>query len=76
MQGTGESRGVAILTLQLYAKCGLVDNDMPLPLYPSENGLGTHCVEGWVGPKICLNECQEEAIICSSRGLNPKTSSA
>jgi hypothetical protein len=74
MKGTGRSRGVAILTLKLYAKWGLVDKDMPRPLYPSENGLRTHCAGGWVGRRNCLNECREEAVTCSSRGSNPETS--
>jgi len=72
MKGTEGSRDVAILTLQLYAKWGLVDNTMPRPLYPSGNGLGTHCAGGWMGRRNCLNEFQKMQLFPAVATRTPK----
>jgi len=42
--------------LNLGARLGWVVNVTPWPLYPREIP-GTHCVGGWVGPRVDLDGC-------------------
>ena len=35
---------------------GWVVNATPRPLYPLERP-GTHCIGGWVGPRVGMDEC-------------------
>jgi len=37
---------------------GWLVNTTPRPLYPRERP-GTHCIEGWVGPRVGLDGCEK-----------------
>jgi hypothetical protein len=43
----------------------------PLALPPGKN-LGTLCAGGWVGPRACLDWCEEEIIFSSTKSLTIK----
>jgi hypothetical protein len=32
----------------------------PQPLYPTERAPGTHCIGGWVGPRVGLDGVEEK----------------
>jgi hypothetical protein len=43
----------------------------PAEFYPRGKDPGTHCTEGWVGPRAGLDAEARRKILCPSRGLNP-----
>jgi hypothetical protein len=43
----------------------------PAALYPRGKDPGTHCVEGWVGPRAGLDAKDRGKILCLCQGLNP-----
>jgi hypothetical protein len=49
---------------------GCVVSIMPQPLYPWER-LGTHCTQGWVGPRASLDMCEKS---CPHRDSIPRPS--
>jgi hypothetical protein len=52
------SRGIALLIVNLGARRGWVVSTTPRSLYPRERP-GTHCTEGWVGPRAGLDVCEK-----------------
>jgi hypothetical protein len=54
----GGGRSIALLFLDLGARRGWVVSTTPLSLYPREKP-GTHCTEGWVGPRAGLDVCEK-----------------
>jgi len=63
------SKGIALLFLNLGARCGRVVNATPRPLYPLERP-GTHCTGGWVGPRAGLDESGKSR---HPPGFDPRT---
>jgi hypothetical protein len=50
-------RDIALHSLDLGARRGLVVSTKPRPLYPRERP-GTNCTGGWVGPNAGLDVCE------------------
>jgi len=44
-------------------------NATPRPLYPRERA-GTHCTEGWVGPRVGVEGCGKSPV---PPGFDPQT---
>jgi len=55
VRGGGEKGYNSTLSLTS-ARSRWVVNAVPLPLYPQERP-GTHCIDGWVGPKAGMDGC-------------------
>jgi hypothetical protein len=52
------SRSIAVLFPYLGARRGWVVNATPWPLY-SQKRPGTHCIGGWVSPRVGLDGCEK-----------------
>ena len=52
----GDISGVTLLFLYPRLQMRWVENATPRPLYPRERP-GTHCIGGWVGPRVDLDGC-------------------
>ena len=50
------SRGIALLFPLVRSYMGWVVNATPRPLYPRDSP-GTHCIGGWVSPRVVLDGC-------------------
>jgi hypothetical protein len=50
--------GITLLFLDLGTRRGWVVSTTLLPLYPQETQ-GTHCIGGWLGPRIGLDGCEK-----------------
>jgi hypothetical protein len=53
-----DSRGIALLILDLGARREWVVSTTPRPLHPRERP-GTHCTGGWVGSRAGLDVCEK-----------------
>jgi hypothetical protein len=58
MKAQRRSRGIAVLILDPGVSWGWVVSTTPRPLYPRERR-GTHCIGGWVGPRVGLDVCEK-----------------
>jgi hypothetical protein len=55
-------------SFNLGARWGWVVNATPRPLYLRERP-GTHCIGGWVGPRVGLDGCEKSR----PTGFDPRT---
>jgi hypothetical protein len=55
----GGSRGIALPFLDNGTRRRWGVSVTPRPLFPSRERHGTHCAEGWVGPRAGLDRCEK-----------------
>jgi hypothetical protein len=61
-----------LLIHDLGTRWGWVVSITPLPRFtPGERTPGTHCTEGWVGPRAGLDTAARGKFLCLCRGSNP-----
>jgi len=64
-------RCIPVLLLNLSSRWGWVVNAAPRLLYARQRPC-TYCTGAWMGPRACLDECEEGNISWTYRGSNPK----
>jgi hypothetical protein len=67
-------RGITVLLLNLSSRLGWVVDVAPRPLYARQR-IHTYYTGDWMGPRACLDECEEENISWTHRGSNSGPSS-
>jgi hypothetical protein len=67
--GEEESSSYSFLTSALDGVSG--QRHAPAALYPRGMDPGTHCTDGWVGPRAGLDAETRRKILCLCRGSNP-----
>jgi hypothetical protein len=70
--GTGGSRCIALLIINLDAGWEVDITATLWLLYPPGKISGTHCIGGCISPRAGLDECGDKKISCLYRGSNPE----